>query len=88
MRQFQDTLKFDYWLFMGMFLVCLFGILGIFSIVYKNPGAISSGILIKQILAFCIGLLVIVFSLQLNYPTLKKYAVGFYITSVVLLVLV
>lgn len=88
MKQFQDTLRFDYWLFIGMFLVCLFGILGIFSIVYNTTGNISSGILIKQVLAFCIGLLVIVFYLQLNYPTLKKYAVGFYITSLVLLVLV
>ncbi len=88
MRQFQDKLRFDYWLFIGMFLVCLFGILGIFSIVYKTPVTISSGILIKQVLAFCIGLLVIGFYLQLNYPTLKKYAVGFYITSIVLLVLV
>ncbi|MDD5492023.1 MAG: rod shape-determining protein RodA [bacterium] len=88
MRQFQDTLRFDFWLFISMFMVCVLGLLGIFSIVYQNQVAVYSNVLIKQILAFAIGLLVIVFYLQLNYPTLKKYALGFYISSIVLLVLV
>jgi rod shape determining protein RodA len=88
MRQFQDTLRFDLWLFISMFLVGVLGMLGIFSIIYQNPVAVSSNVLVKQVLAFIIGLLVIIFYLQLNYPTLKKYAVGFYITSIVLLVLV
>ena len=88
MRSLQDSIRFDYWLFGSMFLVCIMGILGIFSIVYKNPGPIPTSILIKQVFAFAIGLLVIVFYLQSNYPTLKKYASGFYITSIVLLLLV
>lgn len=88
MRQFQDTLRFDFWLFISMFLVCVCGMLGIFSIIYQNPVAITSNVLVKQVLAFAIGLLVIVFYLQFNYPTLKKYALGFYITSLVLLALV
>ena len=71
-----------------MFLVCVLGILGIFSIIYQNQVTVYSNVLVKQILAFAIGLLVIIFYLQFNYPTLKKYAMGFYITSIVLLVLV
>ncbi len=88
MRDFQNSLRFDYWLFIAMCLVCIFGIVGIFSVVYKNPGYLSTSLLVKQILAFIIGLLIIIFYLQLNYPTLKKYAWGFYLTSIALLVLV
>ncbi|MDD5131389.1 MAG: rod shape-determining protein RodA [bacterium] len=83
-----NRLRFDFWLFISMFLVCVLGILGIFSIIYQNQVAVYSNVLVKQILAFAIGLLVIIFYLQFNYPTLKKYALGFYIASLVLLVLV
>lgn len=83
-----NSLRFDYWLFSAMCLVCLFGLLGIFSLVYKNVGLIAPNILIKQIVAFLIGLLAIIFCSQFNYPTLKKYAFGFYFTSIILLLLV
>ncbi len=83
-----NRLRFDLWLFISMCLVCVSGMLGLFSIIYQNPVAGSSNILVKQVLAFVIGLMVIIFYLQFNYPTLKKYALGFYITSIVLLALV
>ncbi len=88
MRQLKYKFRFDFWLFISMFLVCIMGMLGIFSIIYQNPVAISSNILVKQGLAFSIGLMIIIFYLQFNYPTLKKYALGFYVTSLFLLVLV
>lgn len=85
---FQSYIKFDYWLFIAMIVVVLFGIIALFSLVYKNPGNIYTGIVIKQTGAFWVGLLGILFYLQFNYPTLKKYALPFYSFSIILLILV
>lgn len=84
----QSYIKFDYWLFTAMIVVILFGVIGLFSLVYKNPGNIYAGIVIKQTGAFLVGLLGIFFYLQFNYPTLKKYALPFYSFSIILLILV
>lgn len=69
--------KFDYLLFITMIAACFLGLLMLFSHVWQSL-TISSGLIWKQLMAFCLGLLGVLLLSHLDYRHLDKYAYWIY----------
>ena len=79
--------KFDYLLFVAMIAACFLGFFTLFAHVWQSL-SMSTALIWKQFIAFCLGLIGVLLIVQLDYRHLNKYAYWIYGLVLTLLVAV
>ncbi|MFH1238672.1 MAG: rod shape-determining protein RodA [bacterium] len=79
--------KFDYLLFVAMIAACFLGFFMLFAHVWQSL-SMSTALIWKQFIAFCLGLIGVLLIAQLDYRHLNKYAYWIYGLVLTLLVAV
>ena len=83
------VVKYFDWGLLGLtFLLAVLGLLTLYSAVTSSTAAPQKILYLKQLIWYCIGLGVIVFSLFFNYKLLDRWAPVIYVICVCLLIYV
>jgi len=77
---------FDWWLALTVMALCCVGILSVYSAVATAAQFPHGSFFVKQLVWFCIGLILTVASFLFNYKSLEHWANLFYAVCVILLV--
>lgn len=87
--RFRKTGRMDYWLLFFVFILCVFGLMMIYSasaVLSFEQYGVNNFFFKKQLTSFIIGFIVLIIASQIDYRFWQKYAFWFLVTAVALLV--